>query len=402
MGIRVCHAEVLLNRDVPVQSWLPFWFHAGHGAGWARPRHQYCVAHALGFFPKSVISEICKSTFVGSPAGDVCSGPPASLSVHAKHGKDDSSSSSSVLSLRFPKPEGTRFRRQYFECLVAPSRPALSFAVAQKQQTRVDSRQGSYGTVRGCIRWIAVALLLVGCGSAAFAQKQADAGAETNSRSGFTGAVAEAKAITAANPGGADGLGNPLLGGVCHPLYRLHPSDVVELTFTVAPEFNQTLTVQPDGYVMLKDAGLLRAQDLNVQEFSDAVRKAYSGYLHDPQPAVALKEFERPYFIVGGEVGKPGKYDLRSDTTVAEAVQIAGGFTHEAKHSQVVLFRRVNEDLLETRLLNLKRMLKESRLDEDAHVQSGDMVFVPQNKLSKISRFLTRPAVGLYMNGSQF
>ena len=257
-------------------------------------------------------------------------------------------------------------------------------------------------TARGCFRWLAVALLLVGCGSAAFAQRQADAGAETNSRSGLTGAVAEAKAITAANPGGADGLGNPLLGGVCHPLYRLHPNDVVEVTFTVAPEFNQTLTVQPDGFVMLKDAGLLRAQDLNVQEFSDAVRQAYSGYLHDPQPAVALKEFERPYFIVGGEVAKPGKYDLRSDITVAEAVQIAGGFTHEAKHSQVVLFRRVNDELLESRLLNLKRMLRESRLNEDAHLQSGDMVFVPQNKLSKISRFLTRPAVGLYMNGSQF
>ena len=177
---------------------------------------------------------------------------------------------------------------------------------------------------------------------------------------------------------------------------------MVEVTFTVAPEFNQTLTVQPDGFVMLKDAGLVRAQDLNLQEFSDAVRQAYSGYLHDPQAAVALKEFQRPYFIVGGEVGKPGKYELRSDTTVAEAVQIAGGFTHEAKHSQVVLFRRVNDDLLESRLLNLKKMLKECRLDEDAHVQSGDMVFVPQNKLSKISRYLTRPAVGLYMNGSQF
>src|SRR5436309_4807948 len=107
--------------------------------------------------PKSVISEICKSTFVGSPAGDVCSGPPASLSVHAKHGKDDSSSSSSILSLRFPKPEGPRFRRQYFECLVVPSRPALSFAVAHKQQRRVDSRQGFYGTARGRTRWIAMA-----------------------------------------------------------------------------------------------------------------------------------------------------------------------------------------------------------------------------------------------------
>ena len=57
---------------------------------------------------------------------------------------------------------------------------------------------------------------------------------------------------------------------------------------------------------MLKDAGLVQAEGLNVQQFRKAVRKAYAGYLHDPQAAVVLKEFERPYFIVGGEVGKPG------------------------------------------------------------------------------------------------
>jgi polysaccharide export outer membrane protein len=295
-----------------------------------------------------------------------------------------------------------RLGGQYFLCLVACSHPALLCRVPQTVERRVESGQASKGTTRRCFHWVGVALLLAGCGSAAFAQRKADPSAERSPRSGLTGAEAQGETVTAANPGGADGLGNPLLGGVCHPLYRLRPSDVVEVTFTVAPEFNQTLTVQPDGFVMLKDAGLVRAQDLNLQEFSDAVRRAYSGYLHDPQPAVALKEFERPYFIVGGEVGKPGKYELRSDTTVAEAVQIAGGLRHEAKHSQVVLFRRVKEDLLESRLLNLKKMLKEGRLAENAHLQSGDMIFVPQNKLSKISRFLTRPAVGLYMNGSQF
>jgi polysaccharide export outer membrane protein len=187
-----------------------------------------------------------------------------------------------------------------------------------------------------------------------------------------------------------------------HPLYRLRTGDVVEVSFTVAPEFNQVLTVQPDGYVMLKDAGLVHAQGLTMQEFSAGIHQAYSGYLHDPQAAVALKEFERPYFIVGGEVGKPGKYELRSDTTVAEAVQIAGGLTSAAKHSQVVLFRRVNEDLVESRLLNLKRMLKQCRLQEDAHLQPGDLVFVPQNAISKISRFLSKPAVSMYMNSSQF
>jgi polysaccharide biosynthesis/export protein len=254
------------------------------------------------------------------------------------------------------------------------------------------------------VRIMGSALLVVGYGSAAFAQgDNSDLGGnKETSRSGFTGAGAGGSSTTAAKAGGADGLGNPILGGERHPLYRLRPSDVVEISFTVAPEFNQTLTVQPDGYVMLKDAGMVEVQGLKLDEFSDAVEKAYRGYLHDPQVAVSLKEFERPYFIVGGEVGKPGKYDLRSDVTVAEAVEIAGGLTQQAKHSQVVLFRRVNDDLVEARLLNLKKMLKQSNLKEDAHLRPGDMVFVPQNSISKIARFLTKPSVSMYMNPTQF
>ena len=197
-------------------------------------------------------------------------------------------------------------------------------------------------------------------------------------------------------------MGNPLLGGDRHPLYRLRPSDVLDVSFTVAPEFNQSLRLQPDGYVTLKDAGMLYAQGLTVLEFRDAIQLAYHGYLHDPQVAVELKEFEHPYFVVGGEVGRPGKYELRADTTAAEAVEIAGGFTSQAKHSQVVLFRRVDEDLVETRLLNLKKMLKGNGLREDAHLRAGDFIFVPQNAISKIARFLTRPSMSMYVNSTQF
>jgi polysaccharide biosynthesis/export protein len=259
------------------------------------------------------------------------------------------------------------------------------------------------GTFR-FVQFLAVGLWVLQSCSAAFAQgKTTDlSGMRETSRFSLTGAGAGGSSTTAAKAGGADGLGNPLLGGERHPLYRLRPSDVVEISFTVAPEFNQTLTVQPDGFVTLKDAGMVEVQGLNLAEFSAAVQKAYQGYLHDPQVAVQLKDFERPYFIVGGEVGRPGKYELRSDTTVAEAVQIAGGMTQQAKHSQVVLFRRVNDDLVETRLLNLKKMLKQSSLKEDAHLRPGDLVFVPQNAISKIARFLNRPSVSMYMNSAQF
>jgi polysaccharide biosynthesis/export protein len=251
-------------------------------------------------------------------------------------------------------------------------------------------------------RFIALAILILPCG-AAFAQEQKSglSGDQQSSPSGLTGA-GMGSSSTAAMPGGAGGLGNPILGGERHPLYRLRPSDVVEISFTVAPEFNQTLTVQPDGYVMLKDAGMVEVQGLNLTEFTEAVQKAYRGYLHDPQVAVLLKDFDRPYFVVGGQVGRPGKYELRSDTTVAEAVQIAGGFTSQSKHSRVVLFRRVNDSLMETHLLNLKKMLKESSLKEDAHLRPGDMVFVPQNEISKIARFLSKPSVSMYMSPTQF
>jgi polysaccharide export outer membrane protein len=189
---------------------------------------------------------------------------------------------------------------------------------------------------------------------------------------------------------------------VRHPLYRLTRSDVVAVSFTLSPEFDQTLVVQPDGYVMLKDAGMVLAQGLTVEEFADAVRKAYRGYLHDPQVAVALKDFEHPYFIAGGEVSKPGKYELRSETSVAEAVQIAGGFTQQAKHSQVVLFRRVNDDLVEARLLDMKKMLKERSLNEDPELRPGDFIFVPQNALSKIAQFLSKPSMSMYVSSTQF
>jgi polysaccharide export outer membrane protein len=241
---------------------------------------------------------------------------------------------------------------------------------------------------------------------AAFAQEQNQEqylGANLQpSQPSQTGAGLGSTGTAAAKPGQADGMGNLQLGRERRPLYRLNCSDIVTLSFTLSPEFDQTLTIQPDGYVTLKDAGPVLAQGLTLEEFRLAVLRAYTGYLHDPQAAVALKDFEHPYFVAGGEVGRPGKYELRTDTTVIEAVEIAGGFTHEAKHSQVLLFRRVNDDLVEARVFNLKRMLRGKSLGEASQLRPGDLVFVPQNSISKIARFLSKPSLSMYVSPTQF
>ncbi len=207
---------------------------------------------------------------------------------------------------------------------------------------------------------------------------------------------------TTNNLGAADGASSLGLTGERRPLYRLHKSDVLDISFTFSPEFNQTLTVLPDGFIALKGLDYLYVEGQTLPQTSQSICKAYSGILHDPEVTVVLKGFDKPYFIASGEVAHPGKYELRDDTTVIEAVAIAGGFTGQARHSQVLLFRQLSSERMEARVLNVKRLLKNRNLSEDIHLHPGDLLFVPQNTISKLHKYLPLPNLGMYLNPAQF
>ena len=183
-----------------------------------------------------------------------------------------------------------------------------------------------------------------------------------------------------------------------YPRYRLRPGDVLELNFLFSPEFNQSVIIQPDGYVNLRGVADLRVQDKTVPDVVELLQAAYSKILRDPAITVELKEFEKPYFVVGGEVTKPGKYDLRGDTTVLEAITIAGGVSDKSKTSQVLVFRRVSDDWVEVKQVDMRRMVRERDLSEDLHLRPGDMVLVPKSMFSKLARFIPVPSLGMYFN----
>jgi len=210
------------------------------------------------------------------------------------------------------------------------------------------------------------------------------------------GAPAGSAATTRA--GVAGGAWSPALTGERRPLYRLQRSDVIEVDFTYSPEFNQSVSVQPDGFIALKGVKTLYAEGTTVPDLGQQIAQAYASILHDPEVTVVLKDFDKPSFIAAGEVARPGKYELRAEITVSEAVAIAGGFTPRAKHSQVILFRRVSDDVVESRVLDVKSLLKSRNLAEDVYLRPGDMLFVPQNVASKIKQYMPASGLGLYVN----
>jgi len=189
----------------------------------------------------------------------------------------------------------------------------------------------------------------------------------------------------------------PRLTTVTEDRYRLQPGDVLDIQFRYSPEFNQTATVQPDGYISLEITGDLKVAGFTIEETRQAVLRQASKRLADPVAAIALKEFQRPYFVVAGEVATPGKIEMRERVTALQAIMLAGGMKETAKSSQVVVFRKINSDTAEVKLLNLKNIRRTSDLENDLTLQAGDMVFVPRDKISKIERFMKLASVAAFM-----
>jgi polysaccharide biosynthesis/export protein len=181
------------------------------------------------------------------------------------------------------------------------------------------------------------------------------------------------------------------------PRYLLQPSDVLEIHYRYSPEFDQTVTVQPDGFVSLQLAGDLQLRNLTVGQAKTAILEKVSQRLKDPEITLVLKEFEKPYFIVGGEVNTPGRFEMRGSMTALEAIAMAGGFkSASAKHSQVILYRRVGSDMAKAEILDLKASMNPKSSEALADLHSGDLLVVPQNNVSKIERYVKWVSVSIY------
>jgi polysaccharide export outer membrane protein len=182
------------------------------------------------------------------------------------------------------------------------------------------------------------------------------------------------------------------------PRYRIQPSDVLEVHYRYTPEFDQTVTVQPDGFVNLQIVGDVKLQGLTLDQVKAAILVKASLRLKDPEITLVLKDFEKPYFIVGGEVASPGKFEMRGPVNAIQAIAMAGGFkTASAKHSQVILFRRVGPDLAQTEILNVKAAMQPSVREPLADLHPGDLLIVPQNRISKIERFVKWANIGTFL-----
>jgi polysaccharide biosynthesis/export protein len=154
----------------------------------------------------------------------------------------------------------------------------------------------------------------------------------------------------------------------------LASGDVIKLTFSSAPELNQSQKIRADGKLSLPLVGEVDAAGKTVGQLQSALVEIYKPQLKTPEVTVSL-ETSLTTVTVSGAVNKPGKVAFERSTTVLQAIMEAGGPSEYGTLRRVRLIRTVN-GIQKSQVMDLHDIGKETK---PFYVRDNDIIFVPQS-----------------------
>jgi polysaccharide export outer membrane protein len=158
--------------------------------------------------------------------------------------------------------------------------------------------------------------------------------------------------------------------------YRIGPADVLQISIWKNEELSRTLPVRPDGMISLPLVNDVRAAGLTPMQLRELLLQKFAEYIPRPQISVVVREVRSLTVSVLGEVRTAGRYEMRSRSTVLDALASAGGLTPFATRSRIVILRA---DGAGTKRMsfNYDKAIAADGERENIFVQPGDTIVVP-------------------------
>jgi polysaccharide export outer membrane protein len=164
--------------------------------------------------------------------------------------------------------------------------------------------------------------------------------------------------------------------------FLLGPEDVLDILVWKNDELSQKgVVVTPDGKISMPLIGEVKAGGLTSNQLASQIASRLKEFKERAIVTVSIKEVNSYYVYVLGEVGKPGKYQLKSHATVLQAVAVANGFTVFAAKNKMKVLRHVQGEDGKTREIRIP-----ARYDDlisgngevgDFVLKTGDVIVVP-------------------------
>ena len=155
--------------------------------------------------------------------------------------------------------------------------------------------------------------------------------------------------------------------------YRIGAEDVLQISVWKNEAMSRTVPVRPDGKISLPLLNDAQAAGLTALELREILAKNLAEYMPSPEVSVIVSDVRSFKVSVMGEVARPGRFELKSWTTVLDVLALAGGFTQFAARSRIIILHPDGATTKRT-LFNYNKLAGEQ---ENFYLRNGDIVLVP-------------------------
>jgi polysaccharide biosynthesis/export protein len=196
--------------------------------------------------------------------------------------------------------------------------------------------------------------------------------------------VANKDGITTAAmlPGSSQAQVMEKLSNIVSKEYIIGAEDILEITIWRNQDLSKEVQVRPDGKVSLPIIGDVMAVGRTPAQLAEEITAKLKPYVQNPAVAILVKQVNSYSIFLLGEVVRPGKYPLKSKTTLLQGITIGGGFTPTAARNQVVVFR-VNENGGGEQMLKASYddIVLRGGITQNIELKAGDTVVIPSEAM---------------------
>ena len=196
--------------------------------------------------------------------------------------------------------------------------------------------------------------------------------------------AAQPAPVAGSPPLGAPPMSAAPSGAVRASAYRINPGDELEVYVWGEERLQRNVRVLPDGTIGFPLAGQIIAQGYEPRELEAAISTALQSQYRGAVPAVtvSVKAPSGMQFSVMGRVRAPGTFTPGRYVNVLEALSMAGGPSEFANLENVLVIRKVG-DQLSTFRVRVASLFKTGADGGDVErgnirrIETGDTVIVP-------------------------
>lgn len=173
------------------------------------------------------------------------------------------------------------------------------------------------------------------------------------------------------------------------PSYPLGPGDKLQITVYNVEDMNQTVTVDPGGFITFPVLDKVMVQGLSVNELQKKLEDQLAQFVKNPQVNIQLLEYGSRFVNVMGQVRQPGRIPLKGTLKILDAISQAGGFTDNA--GDVEVQRRDTSGQLQSKVFSKEDLLTGNSEKVNIYVLDQDVINVQVIKSVYVNGEVTRP-----------